>query len=333
MKSFKESLHNLEKSFDAKAYLARFDYKEQGDEWVLACPECEKEKLWVHVEPKGKNPAGMWTCWYCDESGSPFTLVKLLEGLSLFKAIDTLKDYSKAVDRHDFRRSVERALADMDAPLPDTDTDTVCQMPDGFVSAYEGLPPYFGERGIDRRKALFHRLGYCTSGKYKNRLIVPVFRKGKMRWFLGRWMKKTPPEGVKKYLNSSGSKSSFDLYGIDAAKKLKKIVLVEDVFSKICHGPSLLATFGTHFSQAQLALLAETDVEEVVICWDPDAMDKAWKLGRSLSNLWRTSVAALPNGKDPDEMEGFSFWKAVERAEPCAGVSGLRGYARSRLWG
>lgn len=323
----------LEAGFDVKAYLVTKDAQETGDNWLLRCPECEQLKLYVLVKEAGGRKPGTFICFKCDESGGPLDLVRLLEGCDLFTAIGVLKEFSLRRDRpDDLRAAVERALAAV-APAEEAEEGEPQPLPEDFIAIGKAglIPKYFGERGIDREVARKHGLGYCTFGRYRNRLVVPVYRAGVVRWWLARWMAKSPPAGHKKYLNSPGAAASRHLYDFDRQRAQKRIVIVEDCFSKIWMGDGVVATFGTHFSRQQLSLLASSQAEEVIVMWDEDAIDKAWELARALSEVWQVKVAQLPKGKDPDDMPREAAWDLVDSAIPVEERSAFSNSVRSRL--
>lgn len=324
--SFRDIVRKLEARFDARRYLERFERKEHGARWSLTCPECEKDdKLWVVVgddiaaKDGSARPPGTWICFYCDEFGGALDLIRLLEDKSLFSALEVLREFSGEPERTgDIAAMVERIFAEV--PEAEPIKEEPCFLPEGFTAAKLDyrfpIPTYFSERGIGRVDAVRRGLGWCSHGKYVNRLVVPVMRGGELQWFQARWMKKTPPEGVKKYLNSSAGHASLDLYGVDLWRRCRRVILVEDVFSSIWVGRGALGTFGTHFSQAQLALLAETEAEEIVIMWDPDALDKAYDLAKTLSEIWTVRVIHLPIGKDPDDIPQSAGQALIEETVP-----------------
>lgn len=317
MNRLRDVVKNLETEFDAKAYLDRFPHvAHESDDWLLTCPVCEKEKLYVTIVQKRDpdRPPGTWICFLCDQSGSPSDLIRLLDSCSFFAAIEILKKFSRYVEREvDLRTRVEKLLTtfepDPEEPLQE------CALPEEFILYRDAqrVPSYFDDRGISREDALRHRLGFCAQGHYKNRLIVPVYQLGRLIWFLGRWMAPKPPPGVKKYLNSAASPASKTLFAIDRARECTRITLVEDVFSAIHLGRGAVALCGTHFSRTQLELLARTEASEVVVCLDRDALEKAWKLGTALAELWSVRVVILKEGKDPDEYDRKTFAQLVDR--------------------
>lgn len=334
---------DLEESFDAKAFLEDRSPEKSGADWAIDCPECGQQgkrlKLHVAVEQKisggrVRNP-GTWICFFCEEDnhGSAIDLVMKLEDCSFFKAIDVLRKFSKYADRIvDVEKYIQKLLEEEPAQGLKSETPPSCALPKDFIKAGNRtrqmeFPKYFTERGIDIRMAKLHGLGFCVRGKYANRLIVPVTRKGKLAAFQGRFMRKSPPEGVKKYLNDFGSgKTSASLFGADLAKKRKAstCVLVEDNFSamfvtKLKEDMVGVSLRGTNFSsgdQGHLSILAETGAEEIVVCLDNDASAKAEKIASVLSPLFKVRMLSLPDARDPDEYNGkeAEFLSLLSRA-------------------
>lgn len=339
----------LEAGFDARAYLDDRDRTEVGANWAIDCPVCfesegKEKKLHVLVEhidrPKVREP-GTWTCFFCEESGGALDLVQRLEDLDFLRAVEVLRKFSRFVEREaDFGKFVEKALASLEpaSGLRSDDTKYAgIALPEEFISCAKAkaMPAYFAERGIDRSKAVRYGLGFCTKGFYRNRLVIPVTRRGVVVGFQARWMRKTPPEDVKKYLNDDESKRSLSLFGLDQAVKVKarRIVLVEDVFSAMFVGLNGVALRGTHLSTEQVGLLAGTDAEEIVICLDADAHAKAEKMAAQLVDFFRVRIARLPDERDPDDYVGreASFARILERAPLFGSKSSFEDFVKQHL--
>lgn len=332
--SFRDVVASIEKDFDARRYLERFEYKEHGDNWSLECPVCgKKDKLWVLVGEKKDRPPGTWLCFYCDEAGTAFDLIGRLEGENVLRTIDILKEFSTDEgDTSSLADVVERAFRGLPEPSEPLAVDP-CFLPESFTPVEVGkeAPSYLRERGISKREGQRRKIGWCSHGRYANRLIVPVYRGNQLRWFQGRWMASKPPSGVKKYLNSIASHASEDLYGIELLADKKRVVLVEDVFSAIHVGPGAVATFGTHFSQTQLSLLARTAANEIVVMWDPDALEKAYALAERLSEVWLVRVIVLPKGKDPDDLPREELRSLIAKSVPLGCGDVFRETVRAKL--
>ncbi|MCQ2515897.1 MAG: DNA primase [Saccharofermentans sp.] len=164
---------------------------------------------------------------------------------------------------------------------------------------------------------------------FRGRFIVPIFDAfGKIIAFGGRNL---GPE-LPKYVNSPDSlvyKKQEHLYGLNFAKKAKskQLIIVEGYMDAIAmHQAGIenaVAALGTAFTDSQLRL-ASKYAEEIVFFFDSDQAGKNAAIRathmmlnylRKVSGLKiRIKIAAVPNGKDPDEYiktYGAESFKAV----------------------
>ena len=190
---------------------------------------------------------------------------------------------------------------------------------------------------------------------FRGRLIFPIRdRDGRLAGFGGRAL----GDAVPKYLNSPRS-PVFDksriLYAAHLAKEAtreKGVVIVEGYMDAIAahqHGfTNVVASMGTALTEQQVALVhgllgrgESASPQRVVIALDPDvagqeatlrSMESSWKVfqARAISRTRGATVydrrealtlmvAALPQGKDPDELirEAPEEWEAlIEGAVP-----------------
>ncbi len=331
----------LERAFDLKGYLAAKEGERRmyGLNLALRCPVCEKdEKLYVLVEPetiKGRTKQpGQWICYYCGEGGSgPFSLIRWMECCDNEDAFEILVKYKKDPDvlQKDLRALVTSALRDIEPQLSEWTQEELPpgKLPWEFIKAdaVEELPPYFAERGIGPKRAARYELGFCLKGKYRNRLVVPIHdAQGLLVFFAARWMKRKPPEEIKKTLYMVGSRPNRVLFNYQRSRGQRRIILVEDVFSAMHLGKGAMSNLGTSLSPYQTELLLRTDAEEIVLLWDRDATvrhtkndktcpqllagkrcadcarwRKTWGVARALADFWRVKVPLLPDKRDPDE--------------------------------
>lgn len=335
-------VRDLESDFDVKAFLDKYERTETGANWAIDCPVClEKDgkegKLHVLVETNERKEAGAWICFYCEESGSTIDLIQRLNDCEFFQAVEVLRKFSRFVDRElDVRAYVTKAFATMKAKPQEVEAVQEVALPEHFIAVHPNvqLPKYFRERGLTLVQAYKQGLGFCVEGRYKNRLVVPITRNNVVAGFQARYMRKQPPEGVKKYLNDDVGSASKTLYGSDKAKGSRKVILVEDVFSKLFIGKQALALRGTHLSATQFSLLASVGAEEVVICLDNDAAEKAEKIASQISGLWEVRIAQLPDSRDPDEYVGREeeFKRIIDQAPAFGSSASFLDRVKNRLF-
>ena len=182
------------------------------------------------------------------------------------------------------------------------------------LNNYTALTSSLGKRGFSSQ--LLIKAGLALSGKgvydkFRNRVMIPIKDpRGRIVGFGGRVLDDSTP----KYLNT-GETEWFNkrhlLFGFDIAlneiRKQKQAIVVEgymDAISLHAAGiTNVVASMGTAFAAEQAKLLKRA-AEEVVFCYDSDAAGRrasvrAVSIAREAG--LRVRVAAVPDGKDPDE--------------------------------
>lgn len=205
--------------------------------------------------------------------------------------------------------------------------------PEGFDNLYR----YLKSKGYDDRD--LEECGLFTRSKngnlidlFRGRLMVPIFDSfGKIVAFGGRNLGAELP----KYVNSPDSlvyKKQKHLYALNFAKKSKskQLIIVEGYMDAISmHQAGVnnaVAALGTAFTDSQLQL-ASRFADEVIFFFDSDnagknaalkASEMMLKYLRRMTGIKiRIRIAAVPNGKDPDEYiknDGVEAFKAVVKS-------------------
>ncbi len=302
----------VDRAFDVERYVLdqQPDAQRSGGNLIVTCPRCDKAKLWVLTVDRDDVRAPAWRCFSgeCGDAGrTALSLVRQLEDCDMFGAFEQIAKYAKGNQPVvDLRRLVEDRLSGEVEVW--SDEGELIALPDQFIpvaagSRWRDLPAYFKERGIGPKKALRYGIGWCESGYFRNRLVIPVTRGSDVVFFVARYMAARPPvckapelpckrcggvdahRRLKKTLYPKGAKPGRHLFNYDRARNCKTIRIVEGVLDAVHVGPSAVATFGTSLSQYQLELLMRTAAEEIVIMWDLDAIEKAHELRGRLGEL------------------------------------------------
>ena len=306
----------LVNKFDLKAYVQQQGAKEiKRGEWVLECPVCHKDKLTVNVQKR------MWHCWVCQRyeiignglfpkkkviegAGGPLELIQLLNKIDRDKAISLITNASLLTFNN-----IER--------LPETEFKTLnnsynfkpigIQPPPHWKPITQVLP-YMAQRGITMWDA--QRLGilYCDEGKYKNRLIFPVWEQGHLVYWQARAMWDAPKtdKTFRKALNptkENGSAGASEvLMNLEMACKYPRVCLVEGPIDCVHAGNDSVATFGKHLTPIQVAKLQRAGVKAVDLMWDADAKEDMLAVANMLSMVFDLRLVFLPE-KDPGSYE------------------------------
>jgi DNA primase len=284
-------------------------------EYLLVCPDCGKPKLAVNAEKRA------WQCFVCSEGGREgASLVAKIEqlpfGQSLIRVLEGCRQSIGRVDR------IETELVEAEAPIRRTFRPV--PYPESFrflgrcepaATPREMLRPalYCQERGIPAYTAEQMRLGFCTSGPFRNRLIFPCFDSGdRLMFYQGRatWAEK--PGG--RYIKTLSPKSEDDAAGpSDCLLNLAyvaewierfnhRVLLVEGPVDCAHAWPDVVASWGKKISALQMELLVRARVRELDLCWDADALAEMLKVTPVLVDLFRVRCVNLPPGRDPGDM-------------------------------
>jgi DNA primase len=185
--------------------------------------------------------------------------------------------------------------------------DRVIELPKSYraIKCEGDLPTYLQGRQVTLADCSRHSIGYCKTGFFSNRVIVPIyFPTGELATFIARWMDNGHKQIGPKVLYPKGSKKSRVLFNQRIASKHNTVIVTEGVFDALRTGTSAVALLGKHASDEQLKLLIKMGQKRrLVVLLDNDAKDDAEFLADELAEVCpEVYLGSLPEGvKDPGE--------------------------------
>ena len=239
-------------------------FQENHSQLLFSCPRCNhhKKKLAVNVE---KN---VFKCWVCDWSGrNLYTIIKNEASLS------TRREWLSFDQQIEINNFVEKLFGEAD----EGERQKV-ELPKNFVSLVnKNLPStatrplnYLYSRGLTQKDIIRWKIGYCASGKFGGRVIIPSFdESGHLNYFIAR----SYDGSWKKYINPSFSKDIIfnELY-VDFDKD---VVLVEGVFDAVRAGENSIPILGSTLSEnSHLLQKIVSHDTKVYLALDNDASKK-----------------------------------------------------------
>jgi DNA primase len=240
--------------------------KLSNDEFYFKCPACDhrKHKLAVNLD---KNA---FHCWICDYRGR--NIRRLVRRFGTFTQLQAWDRLSGQVDL-----TVFDSLFDSIS----VESEEILQLPVEFKSLANDKAPatgiaalsYLKNRDITKEDILKWKIGYCFSGQYENRIIIPSFNKdGDLNYFIAR----NYSDDYKKYKNPKASKNIIfnELY-IDWNADL---ILVEGVFDAIRAGNAAPILGSTLRAESKLLRKIVQNDTPVYVALDPDAATKERKI-------------------------------------------------------
>lgn len=250
------------------------------------CPFCShhKPKLQVNLETQ------KWRCWVCNSKG--IKISTLLRKLHVdYSIIDRIKKiYGDTVYQHtDTEEYVEIRLPQEYLPI----------LENQHIISVRIAYMYLKKRGITDADIRKHFIGYCETGLYKGRIIIPSYDAvGKLNFFITRTIHENEPI---KYKNPPISRN---IIGFESQINWKMpVTLCEGAFDAIAIKRNAIPIFGKTLSQSLIAKLL-TEKPPVNIVLDNDALEDAIKHYQYLTNNGIDCNLIKLKGKDPSQM-GF----------------------------
>ena len=234
------------------------------DEYLFKCPYCEhsKKKLSVNIK------RNFYKCWVCDSKGRDIRwLVKKFGTPQNQKEWSTLNNQ---VDMSDMSNLFEK-----NEPIEEKQR---LKLPDEFVFlggkklTFESRRPiqYLKQRGVTLEDVRYYKLGYCSDGEYRNRVIIPSFDdEGYCNYFVGRaytddWMKYKNPKASRDII--------FNELLVDWREP---VILVEGPFDAIKARNSIPILGSTLNTKSKLFSKLVEKSPQVYIAFDNDALQKS----------------------------------------------------------
>ena len=276
----------------------------QGKEYLYPSRCCghHKRKLSINFD---KN---VGKCWACDWRTK-----------NLRRIVRRWGDVSHIHRWKDFDADIE--LGDLDNLFAkEEETNQRIDLPNEFQTLTGRSPStaaslalnYLRKRDVVGKDILFWKIGYCASGEYKNRIILPSFDdEGYCNFFTSRTY---DPSVWPPYLNGPGNKDIiFNELLIDWERE---VTLVEGVFDAIVAGENSIPLLGSTLREdSRLFRKIVKNDTPVLLGLDADAHKKAMKLVKALL-AYDIEVRLMDTSghKDIGEMPPDVFQKRKDKA-------------------
>ncbi len=236
-------------------------------EHLFQCPFCKhhKRKFSVNIQ------RGVYKCWVCDAKGR--NLYRLVRKFGSQKDREAWKAFSgEKTNLSEFESLFEE--------IEEEKIEQIIEMPPNFHTLTGNCKfrvplGYLEKRGITKKDILKWKIGFCSDGPFKERVIVPSFNEnGDLNYFIAR----TFTENYRRYLNPPVSRDIIfnELY-IDFDKE---ITIVEGVFDAIKADNAVPILGSTIRETSRLFRKIVENNTPVLLALDPDAKYKAENIKR-----------------------------------------------------
>ena len=250
----------------------------------------------MHTNEEGKN---FWECWVCQTKGT--TIRSLLYQLKTPKesAFEILRYVPKG-GSIEYKNISILEIPKEYQPLHNASSSSVVA---------NIVKKYLYDRGLTDNDFIKYSIGYCTTGDYGGRVIIPSYNgSNQLNFFVAR----TYDGNYYKYKNPEASKDIIffeNLINWD-----QPIILCEGVFDAMAIKRNAIPILGKSISTSLYKKIITGKVKDIYIALDTDAKDRALEVGEKFLNQGkRVFLIDLPD-KDPSEMGFKAFTEHIQTA-------------------
>ena len=276
-------------------------HKRARENFAFHCPFCNHRKpkleINMHTTEEGKN---FWECWVCQTRGQSIrSLLKQLK-TPRQQAAEILKYLPKGSEIEYKGLSIIELPKEYQSLYSASSTSVVANL----------VKKYLYERGLTDNDFIKYGVGYCTTGEYGGRVIIPSYSESnQLNFFIAR----TYDGNYFKYKNPETSKDI--IFFENLINWNAPIILCEGVFDAIAIRRNAIPILGKSISNSLYKKILTSSVSDIYIALDSDARNRALEISEQLLNQGKKVYLVEMKEKDPSEMGFASFTKHIQSAQ------------------
>lgn len=248
-------------------------YNTSHENYAFHCPYCNHRKHKLEID-LSEHSFGVWHCWVCDKRGN--SLYYLLRDNNA--PIESLQDISKIESKYHKYKSIH-------TPNPSNVSDTSLKLPNEFTTNLPiDIKEYLHNRGINDNDIKNYNIGWCSSGRYVDRIIIPSYDKNnKLNYFMGRY--KGLLRDIENYMTPMISKSDVVIFESLVDYNMP-IFLFEGGFDAITFNFNAIPLGGKTISNRLKINILNHNTPELTIVLDPEETNRTLELASQLYTLF-----------------------------------------------
>ena len=276
-------------------------HKRARENYAFHCPFCNHRKpkleINMHTTEEGKN---FWECWVCQTRGQSIR--------SLLKQLSTPKDQAGEILKYLPKGSYIEYTGLSIVEIPKEFQPLYLASSESYVANM--VKKYLYERGLNDNDFIKYSIGYCTTGDYGGRVVIPSYSgSNQLNFFVAR----TYDGSYFKYKNPEASKDI--IFFENLINWEQPIILCEGVFDAMAIKRNAIPILGKSISTSLYKRIITSKVKDIYIALDTDAKVRALEIGEKFLNQGkRVFLIDLPD-KDPSDMGFRAFTEHIQTAK------------------
>jgi DNA primase len=220
-----------------------------------------KLEIDINTNHNGENP---WHCWISDKKGR--TISSLFKQMGLPK--ERFDQLAKIIESSKYRNLDDKKEVTQTIQLP---AEYIPLWNKKTSPDFRNAIHYLTSRGVTIFDILKYRIGYCESGEYSGKIVIPSYDcDGQLNYFVSRAFYKADK------FKHKNPKISKDIIGFDLTINWSQpIVLCEGAFDAIAIKRNAIPLFGKIIQPTLQKKIIEKRVRDIYICLDADALRNA----------------------------------------------------------
>ena len=171
---------------------------------------------------------------------------------------------------------------------------------------------YLKRRGISKCDIERYNIGYCSSGQYSGRVIVPSYDgENQLNYYVGRSYFEDENNKIK------APSTSKDIIGFELFINWNlPIIICEGAFDAISIRRNVIPLFGKTISNSLFKKLVNNKVRDIYLILDQDAIKNAIRYAEKLMNYNKNVYLVELDGKDPNLLGFEKINKLINETKP-----------------
>ena len=299
--AYNKTLHSKIYSY----FLQRLNLRKYRRGWLKGnCPSCGAiDKFGVQMAQNRTN------CFKCGFNKKPLNVISFVENHSTYEETRNFLGVFEGVEYYEApveirkQKRVELPESYKLISLGNSTFSYICRN-------------YLRNRGFSIPKLERAGVGYCITGEFALRIIIPYYINGKLVYYNAR---KVIDDDTVKFKNPPmddvGIGKSLLIYNRDCLYTYKRVYMVESATNALTIGDMAFGIGGKTLSDYQFGDIVKSPCEEVVIILDPDAW--GWAIKAAMKLVWykRVKLVKLEDETDVNTIGRDKTFEFIKKSD------------------